>query len=60
MFIDFRERGKGREKERNINWLPLAPALTRDQTQNVDTCPDRESSLHSFGEQDDAPAPEPH
>lgn len=33
MFIEFKERGKGRE--RNIHKLPLLCALTRDKTQNL-------------------------
>ena len=29
MLIDFRERGRQRERERNIDWLPLIHSLTR-------------------------------
>ena len=52
MVFDFkrrerRERERGRETsvcERNIDWLPLACALTRDQTHNPGMCPDQESN----------------
>ena len=34
MFIDFRERGRERERERNIDWLPPVCAATGGQTHN--------------------------
>ena len=37
LFI-FREREREEERERNFNWLPLARALTRDQTCNPGRC----------------------
>ena len=49
----FLERGKGRE--RNINWLLLTCALTRDKTCIVGMCLDQESNLGPFGLQDDTP-----
>ena len=33
MFTDFGERGRGRERERNADRLPLVCSLTRDQPQ---------------------------
>ena len=63
MFIDFRERGKGGEKnigmKRNISWFEKHPpicALTWDQTHNLGMCPDQGSNLQPFGVRDDAPA----
>ena len=52
MFIDFRE--SGRERERNIDWLPPVHALTRDWTQNLGMCPDWELNLQPFGVWDEA------
>ena len=40
--IDFREGKRTREKERNIDWLPLVR-------------PDQASNLQPFGLQDDVP-----
>ena len=43
-----KRREAGREKrlcERNINMLSLAHALTRDQTHNLDMCPEWEVLL---------------
>ena len=60
MFITFRERRReeGERKkhrcERNIDWLPLVPIPTEDQTCNPSVCPDWESGLQSFGVQDNA------
>ena len=58
MFIDFRERGRGKEREtsmweRNINQLPLVHIPTRDQIQYLGMCPDRESNQRPFGLGDD-------
>ena len=57
MFIDFKERGRGteRETERNIEWLPPIPALTGDQTQNLCMCPGWGLNLQLFGMWDNAP-----
>ena len=46
-----REGERGRESsmwERNINQLPLAQALTRDQPHNPGMCPDQESNHRPF------------
>ena len=52
--IDFREGKRTREKERNIDWLPL---VRPDQywTCNLGMCPDQASNLQPFGLQDDVP-----
>ena len=49
-FIYFSERGEGREKERerNINWLPLAGPQPRTLAHNPGTCPDWESNWWLF------------
>ena len=54
--ILFSERGEGREKERerNINWLPVLQPLTRDQTRNPGVCPDWESNQQPFALQNNA------
>ena len=49
IFIDSRERDEGRERERNIIWLPLAHAPTRDWTPNLGMCLEWESNLWPFG-----------
>ena len=49
------ERGKGREKERNINRLPLARTPFKDQTRNPGMFPDQASNRQTFGLQDNAP-----
>ena len=54
MLIDFRERGRDGKRERNIDWLLLAHALTGDKTCNPGTCPDLNSNLQPFGLQNDA------
>ena len=46
MIIDFRERG--REKDRNIDWLPPVCTTTRDRTSTLGVCPDRGSNLQPF------------
>ena len=52
----FLEREEGRERERNINWLPPVCAQTRDWTHNAGTCPDKESDPQPFcAVQDDTP-----
>ena len=65
MLIDFRERGRQRERERNIDvrnidWLPLVCAPTRDRAHNLGMCPDQESNPKPSGGQRTLPAPEPH
>ena len=45
--------------ERNINWLPLMVAPTRDQALNLGTCPDQELNQLSFALCYDAPLTEP-
>ena len=49
MFIPFKERAWGGERERdikvrNIDWLPPIRILTRDRTCNLDMSQDRESN----------------
>ena len=45
MFIDFRQ-GKGeREREKDINWLPLICTPTDDRTHNLGVCPHQGSNL---------------
>lgn len=36
-----RETGRGGERERNTDWLPLVCTPTRDRTGNLDMCPDQ-------------------
>ena len=54
-------RGEGKEKdrERNIDWLPLLCPPTRDQTRNPSMCPDWELNLLPFALRDDAQITEP-
>ena len=65
LFI-FRERGRegeregAKERERNINWLPLAHAMTGDRTHNPGTYPDQESNRQLFTLWDKAQPTEPH
>ena len=56
------ESGEEKEKEReiNIDQLPLAYAPNEDQTCNAGICPDQESNLKPLGLQDDAQTNEPH
>ena len=58
----FLERGEGREKEkeRNINQLPLKCVLTGDQTQNPGMCPDQELNWWPFSLRDSTQPIEPH
>ena len=58
----FLERGEGREKERerNIDLLPLARTPTGDCTCNLGMCPDREWNQQPIDLQDDAQPNEPH
>ena len=42
-------------QERNIDRLPHVRATTRDQTYNLDICPDQESNPPPSSIQDDAP-----
>ena len=57
MFIAFRERGKGRSRERQTDIDQLLPicAPTRDQTCNLGMCPDQESNPQPLGAQDNTP-----
>ena len=60
LFI-FRERGRReKERERNIDQLPLAHARTGDQTRNTGMCPNRKSNWWPFTLGDDAQPTEPH
>ena len=43
------------ERGRNTCWLPPIRALIRNQTHNLDTCPDQESDPQLFGVRTDAP-----
>ena len=61
----FRERGREGEREgnidvRNINWLPLAHTVTRDQTHSPGMCPDGESNQAPFSLWDNAQPTELH
>ena len=49
-------RERGREKERNIDWLPPVHTPIRHQACNLGMCHDRESNLRCFGVWDDAPS----
>ena len=59
MFIDFRERGRGRERnidvreKRLLCYLPYA--LTRDQTLNLGMFPNQKLNPQPFGVQENAP-----
>ena len=58
-----REREGGREtsmQDRNINQLPPAGTLTRDQTLTPGMCSDRESNPRPPGLWDDTQPTEPH
>ena len=44
----------------NMDWLPLAHALTGDQIHNPGMCPDWELNLQHFGLWDGAHPTEPH
>ena len=64
MLINFRKRGRGREREgninvRNINQLPPVRALTGDQTHNFGMCPDQELNSQPFGVRDNTPTEPP-
>ena len=63
-FIDFRERGRGGEREeeretsmwkRNIDQFPPIHILTGDWTLNLGMCPSLESNPQPFGVWDNAP-----
>lgn len=49
----FRERG--RERERDIDWLSPMHTPTGDRTHNLGMCPEGESNLPPFGVWDDVP-----
>ena len=49
-----------KERERNINWLPLVHALTGGRTYNPGMCPDRESNWRPLGLWNNARLTEPH
>ena len=51
----FRERGRGLGRERNIDRLPLTCAPSKDQTHNLDMCPDWELNPRPFKLPDDVP-----
>ena len=55
MFTDFRERGGDgeRQRERNIDQMPLTGALMGDLACNPGMCPDWESNQQPFGLWDD-------
>ena len=56
MFTDFKERGRGgeRERKRNTDRLPAICTPIRDGTGNLGMCPDWELNPQPFGEWDDA------
>ena len=49
LLIVERGRGGGRERERNIDKLPVVCAPTGDQTLNLGMCPDQQSNPQPFG-----------
>ena len=51
--MDFKEK-RGREVVGNIDWLPLALALTSDPTCSLGLCPDWKSNPQPFCLLDDA------
>ena len=60
MFIDLRERGMRRGKDRvrakhQSVASPKYPDPGRDRSCNLGMCPDWELNLHPFGARDDAP-----
>ena len=59
LFIPRERGGREKERERNIDQLPLVCAPTRDRTWNPGVCPDRESNLGAFGLMDDTHPTEP-
>ena len=48
MLIDFRERGRERKEESDIDRFPPVHAPTRDQICNPGMCPDQELNLWPF------------
>ena len=54
MFIDFRERGRGRERKTDNAWLPPAHTLTRDRNWSLGLCPDWELNPQPYGTWDQA------
>ena len=59
LFIPRERGGREKERERNIDQLPLVCAPTGDRTRNPGVCPDRESNLGAFGLMDDTHPTEP-
>ena len=55
-----REEGREKERERNVDQLPLTCASNEEQTHNFGTCPDRELSWQPFALQDDTQLAELH
>ena len=61
MYLFFRKRdGKEKEREKNINQLPLAHPPTMDLARNPGTCPDQGLNQRPFGLWDDTQPTEPH
>ena len=62
MGFDFREKGREKERERNIDFLILVedPTLTGDQTCNLGMCSDWELNLLCFDLWEDTQPSEPH
>ena len=54
MLIDFRERGREGERERNISQFPLKCAPTGDGTHNLGMYPDWESNPQPSALRDNA------
>ena len=59
LFISERGEGREKERERNINWLPLAHASVGDWTCSPSMCPDWESNWWPFALQDGTQPTEP-
>ena len=54
------EKEREKERERNIDWLPLAHAPAGGQTHSPGMCPDPELNRPPFGSQDNTQPTEPH